>query len=56
MEVSHEQLLPGAIVGIALVGIANTVFHVLVGFLLFAAINGISSLVALWSVWVIFLK
>lgn len=39
---------------VALVGVGNTVFHYRTGVLLFAAIDGIASLVALWSVWVIF--
>lgn len=56
MDVRSEQLLPGVILGIAFVDIANTVFHVLAGLLLFAAINGVASLAALWSVWLIFLR
>lgn len=39
---------------LVLVGFANTVFYVLLGFLPFAAVNGLASMVALWAVWLIF--
>lgn len=54
--VRDERWLVGTLLAFVLVGVANTVFHVLARQLLFASINGTACVVALWAVYRIFLE
>lgn len=56
MVVQDERWLVGTLLAFVLVGVANTVFHVLARQLLFASINGTACVVALWAIYRIFLE
>lgn len=56
MAREEERLLVGALLALVLVGVANTVFHVLARQLLFAAVNGTACVVALYCMYLIFLR
>lgn len=56
MVVKDEQWLVAALLAFVLVGVANTVFHVLARQLLFATVNGAACVVALWAIYRIFLE
>lgn len=51
-----EQWMVGAILTLVLVGVANTVLHTLARQYIFASINGVACLVALWCIYRIFLE
>lgn len=56
MVVQDEQWLVGALLAFVLVGVANATFHALARQFVFAGINGVACVVALWSIYKIFLE
>lgn len=56
MVVRDEQWLVGALLAFVLIGVANAVFHALARQYLFASINAVACVVALWSIYKIFLE
>lgn len=50
-----QRLMAGGFLAVVLVGIASTVYNILVEQFLFATVNGAACLVPVWAAWLIFM-
>lgn len=54
METARELTTFGAVFVVVLVGFADTTFHALAGNVTFAGVNGAASIVAVWTLHLVF--